>query len=538
MQKRYLLTLLLFSLCMTTACHAQRKEQYTLNGVSIAFLADVHYQDIYLQAEGETMIRSMEQQVHSTRLFNENHFALLAALEDIAARGIKLVILPGDLTDDGQMANVTAIRQILGKYEKSHDIRFIAMTGNHDPSRPFGLPTKHSPEMKPWGYAEIMNIWAHFGFYPQPEDIYWESPFSNYNVEGYSFNKAKDEAALDLRQYTLKDSKPTIPDASFLVEPVPDLWVMALDASVHLPKQYSTSQTDSITQFNGSSVGYNLVLEHKPYLLRWAKKVCQEATKRGKTLITFSHYPLTDYNNGATEHLKHIFLPGKSDLHRIPDKNVSNAFADAGVRLHFGGHLHVNNTQQWTSEQGNTLINVQVPSTAGYMPAYKILTLKEQDIMEVKTVVLKHVPNFQSLFPLYQKERNSLASMPERCWTEDILHAENYIDYTTAHLKELVQNKILPRDFPTSFADRLPWIFDFYRLRNGGDLAKQQMGNTLLKYYKQAIKNTLRTTAKTPTDSTWYEFIKALDLQLKDGAPNNHFIINFNNKKQILKRID
>lgn len=538
MTHKYLLHLVLLFLLCTVNGRAQKKEQRALKGTSIAFLSDIHYQDIYLQAAGETVIRSMEQQVYSTRLFNENYFALPAALNDIAARGIKLVVLPGDLTDDGQLANVTGIRQVLKYYEKKYHIRFIAMTGNHDPTRPFGLEAKNSPAMKQAGYAEIMETWASFGFYPQPEDIYWESPFSSYCETEYSFQRATEEAELSRRQYRIKETSPTLPDASFLVEPLPGLWVMALDASVHLPKQYSTVRPDSIVEFNGSSVGYNLVLEHKPYLLSWAKKVCRKANEQGKTLITFSHYPLTDYNNGATTHLKQIFRPGKSDLHRIPDRKVSDAFADAGIRLHFGGHLHLNNTQLWTSPIGNTLVNIQIPSIAGYMPAYKILTLQGKDVWEVETVVVQHVPGFNTLFPLYQKERDGTASTPKKRWPEELLQAENYPTLTTAHLKELVQRRFLPKDFPPAFADSLAWVFDYYRLRNGGELAKKQLGKQSLKHYEQKIEAGLHKKAETPADSTWHEFLKAFDHQLNGGAPNGHFIIDFNKKRHKLKMIN
>lgn len=65
----------------------------------IAFIADAHIQDVVGHPE---LVRSMEVQVQSTRLFNENYFALIAALEDVVKRGISLVVLPGDLTDDGQ----------------------------------------------------------------------------------------------------------------------------------------------------------------------------------------------------------------------------------------------------------------------------------------------------------------------------------------------------------------------------------------------------------------------------------------------------
>lgn len=67
----------------------------------IAFISDVHIQDVDGHAE---RVRSMEAQVQSTRLFNENYYAFLAALDDVARRDIRWVVLPGDLTVTGNFS--------------------------------------------------------------------------------------------------------------------------------------------------------------------------------------------------------------------------------------------------------------------------------------------------------------------------------------------------------------------------------------------------------------------------------------------------
>lgn len=76
----------------------------TLTGnaqTQIAFISDAHIQDIDGHPE---RVRSMEVQVQSTRLFNENYYAFLTALDDVARRNIRLVVLSGDLTDNGQFS--------------------------------------------------------------------------------------------------------------------------------------------------------------------------------------------------------------------------------------------------------------------------------------------------------------------------------------------------------------------------------------------------------------------------------------------------
>lgn len=88
----------------------------------IAFISDVHIQDVDGHAE---RVRSMEAQVQSTRLFNENYYAFLAALDDVARRDIRWVVLPGDLTDDGQFFNQQKIKELLNSYAAAKGMRFL-----------------------------------------------------------------------------------------------------------------------------------------------------------------------------------------------------------------------------------------------------------------------------------------------------------------------------------------------------------------------------------------------------------------------------
>ena len=76
------LFLFLFAVGIQGMCrtHAACKKTHR-----IAFIADAHVQNV---AEHPELVRSMESQVQSTRLFNENYFALVAALEDVVKRGI------------------------------------------------------------------------------------------------------------------------------------------------------------------------------------------------------------------------------------------------------------------------------------------------------------------------------------------------------------------------------------------------------------------------------------------------------------------
>lgn len=523
----------------------------------IAFISDAHIQDVDGHAE---RVRSMEVQVQSTRLFNENYYALLAALDDVARRNIRWVVLPGDLTDNGQFFNQQKIKNILHSYTQRKGMRFFVTTGNHDPALPLGLMQKNAHflaadgsrvtrEDSCAGYVSQMECYADFGFFPRKDDCYWESPSTSYTYDKYSYEDACRESVLSKRTYTLCDSL-TATDASYLVEPVDGLWLLAIDGGVYLPKEMK----DGKWSYQGSSAGYNLVLKHKPFLLPWVRKVVEEAQKRHKTLVAFSHYPLVDFNDGVSESVRQMWGDRRFDLHRVPEAEVSEAFLQAGLRLHFAGHMHVNDTGIWEGKDGKHLYNIQVPSIATYVPAYKILTIESDEVFRVETVALDTVPGFDSLFPLYRAEYQSDSLKGHSpVWNKEILSARTYGEFCDYQFRDLVRLRFIPRDLPESWracldftgaqmleavsgeeksddADWTDWcmkdlVLDLYRLRYAERLALEDIPRTRLAVYRYLFDRARISTFR----SAEVEMVKGLGtlfLAFLNGEPCQNFVID------------
>lgn len=523
----------------------------------IAFISDAHIQDVDGHAE---RVRSMEVQVQSTRLFNENYYALLAALDDVARRNIRWVVLPGDLTDNGQFFNQQKIKNILHSYTQRKGMRFFVTTGNHDPALPLGLMQKNAHflaadgsrvtrEDSCAGYVSQMECYADFGFFPRKDDCYWESPFTSYTYDKYSYEDACRESVLSKRTYTLCDSL-TATDASYLVEPVDGLWLLAIDGGVYLPKEMK----DGKWSYQGSSAGYNLVLKHKPFLLPWVRKVVEEAQKRHKTLVAFSHYPLVDFNDGVSESVRRMWGDRRFDLHRVPEAEVSEAFLQAGLCLHFAGHMHVNDTGIWEGKDGKHLYNIQVPSIATYVPAYKILTIESDEVFRVETVALDTVPGFDSLFPLYRAEYQSDSLKGHSpVWNKEILSARTYGEFCDYQFRDLVRLRFIPRDLPESWracldftgaqmleavsgeeksddADWTDWcmkdlVLDLYRLRYAERLALEDIPRTRLAVYRYLFDRARISTFR----SAEVEMVKGLGtlfLAFLNGEPCQNFVID------------
>jgi 3',5'-cyclic AMP phosphodiesterase CpdA len=588
-------------------------QQPVAKKIQIAFIADVHLQDIFPKFEdnnykgiknpetGEyTNIRTMSSQLHSTRIFNENYFAFLEALNDISKRGIKQVVLPGDFSDDGQPVHVRGLKKILDEYTKKHGMSFFVTTGNHDVVRPFSqeaiktdflgkggkeqiissaainLPENKdqlepiiTSDIKNWGYKETLNEMADFGFFPKKSDLYWETPFSTYTYESYNFDKALAASGLEKRTYGIVNTNLSLPDASYLVEPIKGVWLLAIDANVYVPNKNLSGSLDNPSDFSGASIGYNNVLIYKKHLIDWIKKVSAAARQKGKIVIAFSHYPMVDFNDDASPELKLLFGADKMQLSRVPDEEVAQTFADAGIQIHFGGHMHINDTGVRTTAKGNTLFNIQTPSLAAYKPAYKILTIHSNSEVEVQTIVVGSVSKFNSLFPFYEEEYAHLQNIKSPdIWNKEILKAKDYEDFTRWHLKELVRLRFLPEDFPTQFLTSIlkrsgkdlvqmnpnytelekellsnhltiqdfeSWtgfdmIFDFYRLKNADELAIPEIGKNRLKQYEIVCKQLEKSGNEDLV--LWSKIV----LKTMNGQPADHFKINLNTSK--IERID
>jgi len=487
--------ILLFIIFSNYTISAQN--QKNLEGVQVAFLSDVHLQDLFgtfsdndfkgvlnTKTGKYALIRTMASQLHSTRIFNENYFAFIAALEDIAKRKIKYVALPGDYTDDGQPIHVRGLKKILDQYQKKYGIEFFITTGNHDPVGPFaqesgkedflGKEGKSQPifskdgmykpnmnieqpvvitaDIAKMGYFGITNDLQNFGFYPNKKYKFWSTPFAGYNSQNYNYKKAVEASQLNKRVYNVAPGF-EVPDVSYVVEPIDGLWLMAIDGNVYIPKKTDSDPKDS-KSYSEASTGYNNVLSNKKHLIKWVQDISAEARLRGKTLVALSHFPMIDFNDDASAEIKELLGPNKWQLNRVPVEEVAQVFADAGLKIHFGGHMHINDTGTRTTEKGNTLVNIQTPSLAAYIPAYKLLTIKKDNLVDIQTITIDEVKGFDKLFDLYKMEYQFLQSQNSKdIWNIDILKTKNYHDFTDFHLKELVRLRFLSDDWPSAFKD-------------------------------------------------------------------------------------
>ncbi|OYU38890.1 MAG: metallophosphoesterase [Pseudorhodobacter sp. PARRP1] len=390
---------------------------------AVAVLADVHFHDPQGDFGGAGLVvdgvrlamRSWADTRTAARAFNETAGALRAALDEIAAAGVRHVVLAGDYSDDGQAENIRRLVHVLAEYEARHGLRFYALPGNHDLYGPHGkhvstrfvsgvgrtqLVTSDpeqdepgavvTPAMRCAGQPEALRAMARFGFFRRQEDLHWETPFGQDDrPEARMYDAVSADGSVTQR----------LMDGSYLVEPEAGLWLLMIDANVFEPRNGRLDATRKKAFIGPSDAGWNAVLRVKPFLLTWIAKVTARANALGKTLVTASHYPVLDPFQDSAGSERALF-GASANVRRTPGLAVAQALISAGLRWHMGGHMHVNSTTR-TPDGG--LTDLSLPALAAFPPAFKIIRASSETV-QVETISLGDVPPDHGIAAVYMAE--------------------------------------------------------------------------------------------------------------------------------------
>lgn len=439
----------------------------------IAIIADAHCHDMdsdyglksHPLAGHAATLRSWQDTRSSSRVFNESASALCAALDDIQRRGIRHVVLLGDYTDDGQIEATARVRARLLDYRDRVGMAFYAIPGNHDAFGPHGkhqstrfvsvpgetvLVTSDpefaasednavlSPAMYRQGTPAALHSMAEFGLCPQPGYLHWETPFGTC-------------PAIEARQYMAHSAdghvERSLTDASYLVEPVAGLWLLMIDANVFEPRNGQWRDTQKKAFLDSSDAGWNSVLRNRAHLLPWIQDVCARARSLNKQLIGFSHYPVMDPFDDHSDSEQRLF--GQTDMRRRrPSEQIARLLAEAGLELHFGGHLHVNAYRQYRQDE-HRLTDIAVPSTATFPAAYQLVHATATQL-QLETVPLNDMPLDQTLMDYYRAEVHATDALEDRA-----LQARNYGEFLYQRMYCRIVDHWLPRQWPAAIAQAM-----------------------------------------------------------------------------------
>lgn len=306
-------------------------------------MTDIHLYDAALGTSGPAW---EEYAAQDQKLLKESREILAAAVDAIRAEKPEFVLVPGDLTKDGELRGHEELAAVLAEL-RQEGIKTYVLPGNHDVNNPAAL------RFPPSGKAErVPNV--------GPEEfarIYRES--------GYGEALYRDPESL-----------------SYVAQPVPGLWLLAIDSA-----KYDYGPDAREPESSGA-------VREETYA--WIEARLAEAGRDGIAVLAAEHHPILEHADGMKQ--------------RHPDFIVDDNWRLAGllasynVRVLFSGHFHANSVVRhtWGKDapeglRGKHIVDIETGALSTWPCYYRSVRLSSLDgSMTVSTRRVDQIPSLES----------------------------------------------------------------------------------------------------------------------------------------------
>ena len=287
--------------------------------LQIGIISDIHYygENIsgnYCDAYMDYVENGSRQQYQTTALLDS---AFTALEEHAKENGMKYVLIPGDLTLNGEYLNHVELAEKLKEFEENTGLQVFVTNGNHDVNnyRGFTFENGKKESARICTPEEFKEIYADFGF----NDAY------------HTYTPSTGKAGM----------------LSYSVQLDGKYRLIVMDTN-----KYSADFTDSgeDKQETGGDLSDGLY--------EWVLSEIEDAKENGETPIGMAHHGFSEHYDLQSE----IFT-----LFLIEDwQEKGEAFADAGMNYVLTGHMHDVSVTETVSDSGNVLYDISTPSLTGY----------------------------------------------------------------------------------------------------------------------------------------------------------------------------
>jgi 3',5'-cyclic AMP phosphodiesterase CpdA len=273
----------------------------------VAVISDIHYLSPSFMDNGSE-IQGYEK--NSAKNIRDIPALLEVALKDLESDAPDVLLIPGDLTKDGELQSHLGLKKRLDRLA-ALGTRIFVIPGNHDISVP------HPVRFEGDKTIPVANI--------SPEDF--ARIYQNY---GFAQSFSRDSASL-----------------SYAVALDDNTWLIAIDSNRY--KEYSTGTISS-----------GRVL---PETEKWVVNLLSEAKKKHVTVFGMIHH-------GLVEHFMYQNLFFADYL--VNDwKRLATVFANNGMKAIFTGHFHANDITQFDSPEGNRIYDIETGSLSSFPFPYR-----------------------------------------------------------------------------------------------------------------------------------------------------------------------
>ncbi|EUJ18507.1 serine/threonine protein phosphatase [Listeria grandensis FSL F6-0971] len=245
-----------------------------------------------------------------------------AFVDDVKAQKPDVLVLSGDITNNGEKVSHEEMAEKLDEIEKS-GVQTFVIPGNHDILNPYARKFEGDQQVK----AESIT----------PKEF-----ASIYHNSGYDEAVMRDDTTL-----------------SYLVAPSSDVWLLMVDTS-----EYENNKRFGAPETNGYI---------STQTFEWIQKCIDLAKKHDAKLITVTHHNLLDHsellNKGFTI---------------VQNKAAVSLFAKNDIPLNLSGHVHIQDIRSDT-RHGKTIYDVATSSMAMYPQQYGVINYAPNQGLSYKT---------------------------------------------------------------------------------------------------------------------------------------------------------
>lgn len=352
MKKGFLLfTILVITLFMSSCSESDSdtnltsKENTPSDNMEFAIISDIHYfsPSLYDNQKNPAFNKYLES---DRKMIKESSAILTSAIDRIIEKHPDFLLIPGDLTKDGEKQSHEDLALKFRKIEEK-GIKVFVIPGNHDINNP------HAESYLAGGNTKISSI--------------SKNEFSQiYNDFGYSEALYKDAASL-----------------SYVVEPTNDVWLLCLDVCKY-------DQNDENTCVTGGAM--------RPETQIWVKTILDKAKTENKRVFSMMHHGMVEHIFGESQILSEYLIDNYI--------TIGDELAELGMNIVFTGHMHANDISKRNSGD-NYLIDIETGSTVTYPCPIRFLEYdSKKDILNINTSNIESIkyPGAEYNFQNYAQE--------------------------------------------------------------------------------------------------------------------------------------
>lgn len=281
--------------------------------LKVGVISDIHYYpeqySDFSDEFGEWAMMGNKQYINQRGIIN----SALALYKEKAQKGeIDMLIIPGDLSRNGEYLAHTELAAILEEFEKEAGIPVLVINGNHDINNSKACSyIDGKKSVKATNPSEFKEVFKNLG----------------YDLATAVFTPPEGETAGML---------------SYAVE-LNGYRIILIDGG-----KYSSDNTASGKDEHETAGNYS------DALVEWVLNQCKEAREKGQTIVGVDHWSLAPHYDSQDTILQGFTLDNWLQ--------ISEAFADAGMHYVLTGHSHSNDVSKHINDNGEVIYDIQTDS--------------------------------------------------------------------------------------------------------------------------------------------------------------------------------